>query len=46
MLSCFVARRSAFGIATKPVTTSSYELNSNMWVRRSYNGQLYHGRDR
>lgn len=25
------------------MTSSSYESSSNMWVRRSYNGQLYHG---
>ena len=34
---------SAFGVACKPITSSSYESSMNMWVRRSYNGQLYHG---
>jgi len=34
---------SAFGVANKPITSSSYESSPNMWVRRSYNGQLYHG---
>ena len=34
---------SAIGVCTLPVTSSSYESSPNMWVRRSYNGQLYHG---
>ncbi|GMH47208.1 hypothetical protein TL16_g00006 [Triparma laevis f. inornata] len=34
---------SAIGVANLPVNSSSYESSTNMWVRRSYNGQLYHG---
>lgn len=34
---------SALGAAVKPVLSSSYESCPNMWMRRSYNGQLYHG---
>jgi len=30
-----------FGAATKPVTDSSYERSSDMWMYRCYNGQLY-----
>jgi hypothetical protein len=34
---------SALGAAVKPILSSSYESCPNMWMRRSYNGQLYHG---
>ncbi|CAM9325476.1 unnamed protein product, partial [Phaeothamnion confervicola] len=34
---------SALGAAVKPVNSSSYESCPNMWMKRSYNGQLYHG---
>jgi hypothetical protein len=34
---------SALGAATKPISVASYDSSPSMWVRRSYNGQLYHG---
>jgi len=30
-----------FGVCKKPVTSSSYDSSSDMWVWRAYNGQLY-----
>ncbi|CAM9393614.1 unnamed protein product, partial [Discosporangium mesarthrocarpum] len=32
---------SAIGAAVRPVSSSSYDCSPDLWMRRSYNGQLY-----